>query len=330
LFWEIILGWKLEQGINPVTRMGSVMMNSNLLAAYLIIVFTLGLGLWIENWQKIHKIKLETSKITSNIPSLPTPFILLTLILIGDFTVLILTHSRNGWGNAIFVCVAYAIYQGWYKIIAGLTVVATSIMIAARAPLAIAQWFRSVIPEFFWIRLRNEVYSGVPEVTHRKSQWELAWSLTLQRPWTGWGLRNFSFIFEAKTNYWMGHPHNLFLMLSAETGLPTTILFFGFLGWLFVAGVRLMQNSKFVHSKEDRLLLLSYLLVFAAWLVFNTVDVTIYDFRLNTLFWVILAAICGVIYNYEPQDKKQQNLLSGCFIDENYLLGHTQLKQENK
>ncbi|MEO1185469.1 MAG: O-antigen ligase family protein, partial [Cyanobacteria bacterium J06636_27] len=276
LFWEIILGWKLEQGINPVTRMGSVMMNSNLLAAYLIIVFTLGLGLWIENWQKIHKIKLETSKITSNIPSLPTPFILLTLILIGDFTVLILTHSRNGWGNAIFVCVAYAIYQGWYKIIAGLTVVATSIMIAARAPLAIAQWFRSVIPEFFWIRLRNEVYSGVPEVTHRKSQWELAWSLTLQRPWTGWGLRNFSFIFEAKTNYWMGHPHNLFLMLSAETGLPTTILFFGFLGWLFVAGVRLMQNSKFVHSKEDRLLLLSYLLVFAAWLVFNTVDVTIY------------------------------------------------------
>ncbi|MEO1761516.1 MAG: hypothetical protein AAFR83_05975, partial [Cyanobacteria bacterium J06629_18] len=97
-----------------------------------------------------------------------------------------------------------------------------------------------------------------------------------------------------------------------------------------VVGVRLMQNSKFVHSKEDRLLLLSYLLVFAAWLVFNTVDVTIYDFRLNTLFWVILAAICGVIYNYEPQDKKQQNLLSGCFIDENYLLGHTQLKQENK
>ena len=328
--WETILGWELKQGINPVNRMGSVMMNSNLLAAYLILVFTLGLGLWVENWRTINQIKLKVNKTESTFPSLPNHFILLTLIIIGDFTTLVLTHSRNGWGNAIFVCIAYAIYQGWYKTIAALTAFATSVLMAARAPLPISQWFRSIIPQFFWIRLHNQVYSGVPEVTHRKSQWELAWSLTVQRPWTGWGLRNFSLIFEAQTNYWMGHPHNLFLMLSAETGLPATILFFGLLGWLFVAGVRLMQNPKFVYSNEDKLLLLSYLLAFAIWIIFNLVDVTIFDFRLNTLFWIILAAVCGVIYNYEPQDKKQQSLLSGYFIDENYLLGHTQLKQENK
>ena len=333
LFWETILGWELKQGINPVNRMGSVMMNSNLLAAYLILVFTLGLGLWIENWQKINQIKLKVNKTQStipSIPSLPIPFILLTLIIIGDFTALVLTHSRNGWGNAIFVCIAYAIYQGWYKRIAALTAFATSVLMAARAPLPISQWFRSIIPQFFWIRLHNQVYSGVPEVQHRNSLREFAWSLTVQRPWNGWGLRNFSLIFEAQTNYWMGHPHNLFLMLSAETGLPATILFFGLLGWLFVAGVRLMQNSKFVYSNEDKLLLLSYLLAFAIWIIFNTVDVTVFDFRLNTLFWIILAAVCGVIYNYEPQDKKQQSLLSSYFIDENYLLGHTQLKQENK
>ena len=333
LFWETILGWELKQGINPVNRMGSVMMNSNLLAAYLILVFTLGLGLWIENWQKINQIKLKVNKTQStipSIPSLPIPFILLTLIIIGDFTALVLTHSRNGWGNAIFVCIAYAIYQGWYKRIAALTAFATSVLMAARAPLPISQWFRSIIPQFFWIRLHNQVYSGVPEVQHRNSLREFAWSLTVQRPWNGWGLRNFSLIFEAQTNYWMGHPHNLFLMLSAETGLPATILFFGLLGWLFAAGVRLMQNSKFVYSNEDKLLLLSYLLAFAIWIIFNTVDVTVFDFRLNTLFWIILAAVCGVIYNYEPQDKKQQSLLSSYFIDENYLLGHTQLKQENK
>ncbi|BAY86512.1 O-antigen polymerase [Calothrix parasitica NIES-267] len=69
---------------------------------------------------------------------------------------------------------------------------------------------------------------------------------------------------------------------------------------------------------------------FTTGLIFNTKDITVFDFRLNTLFWIILAAVCGVIYNYEPQDKKQQSLLSGYFIDENYLLGHRQLKQENK
>lgn len=314
LFWETILGWKLEQGINPVNPMSSVMMNSNLLAAYLILVFTLGLGLWIENWQKINQIKLKANKTKSTFPSLPNHFILLTLIIIGDFTALVLTHSRNGWVNAVFVCIACAIYQRWYKIIAALTAFATSILMAARAPLPISQWFRSIIPQFFWIRLRNEVYSNSPLPIHRKTQWEFAWSLTLQRPWTGWGLRNFSLLYQTKTNHWMGHPHNLFLMLSAETGLPVAILFFGLLGWLFVAGVRLMQNSEFVHNNEDKLILLSYLLVFAAWLVFNAVDVTIFDFRLNTLFWIILAAVCGVIYNYEPQDKKQQSILSGDFI----------------
>jgi len=329
-FWEIIFGWYLPLGMSPSSRMQSVMMNSNLLAAYLVIVFILGLGLWIENWQKINKIKKEANNQKFRIISFPTPFVLLTLVIISDFTALILTHSRNGWGNAIFVCIAYALYQSWYPIIAGLTAVATSVMIAARAPLAIAQWFRAVIPEYFWIRLRNEVYSGVPEVTHRKSQWQFAWSFTVQRPWTGWGLRNFSLLYQTQTDYWLGHPHNLFLMLSAETGLPTTILFFGLLGWLFVAGVRLLQNSKFVHHNKDKLILFSYLLAFVVWMIFNTVDVTIFDFRLNTLFWLTLAAVCGVTYNYESLDKKPGNLLNGYLNHENYLLGHTQFKKENK
>ncbi|MEB3218578.1 MAG: O-antigen ligase family protein [Nostocales cyanobacterium 94392] len=290
-FWEIIFGWKLPQGINPITRMDSVMMNSNLLAAYLLTVFIVGLGLWIENWQQINRNKKFI------LYSFPIPFLLLTLTLISDFVALILTHSRNGWGSVIFACIAYAFYQSWYWMIAGITVVAVSVMTAARAPLPIAELFRKVIPQFFWIRLHNQVYSNVPLVTHRKSQWKFAWSLTVQRPWNGWGLRNFSLLYQAQTQYWLGHPHNLFLMLSAETGLPTTVLFFGLLTWLFIMGIRLLQTSKSL-ANQDKLIFFSYLLAFVVWIIFNTVDVTIFDFRLNTLLWLTLAAICGVIYNY--------------------------------
>ncbi|MDY6900834.1 MAG: hypothetical protein SWZ49_22550 [Cyanobacteriota bacterium] len=60
------------------------------------------------------------------------------------------------------------------------------------------------------------------------------------------------------------------------------------------------------------------------------VDITIFYFRLNTLFWLTVAAVCGVMYNYEPQDKKQQSLLNDYFIDSNYLLGHRQLNEKNK
>ncbi|MBF2017546.1 MAG: O-antigen ligase family protein [Rivularia sp. T60_A2020_040] len=292
-FWEIIFGWKLPQGINPITRMDSVMMNSNLLAAYLLTVFIVGLGLWIENWQQINTIKKPKFRISS----FCNPFVFLTLALIGDFVALILTHSRNGWGSVIFACIAYAFYQSWYWMIAGITVVAVSVMTAARAPLPIAELFRKVIPQFFWIRLHNQVYSNAPLPIHRKSLWKFACSLTLQHPWNGWGLRNFSLLYQTQTQYWLGHPHNLFLMLSAETGLPTTVLFFGLLTWLFIMGIRLLLNAKSLEN-PDKLIFFSYLLAFVVWMIFNTVDVTIFDFRLNTLLWLTLAAICGVIYNY--------------------------------
>ena len=38
-------------------------------------------------------------------------------------------------------------------------------------------------------------------------------------------------------------------------------------------------------------------------MLFNTVDVTLFDFRLNTLSWLLLAAICGVVYHYQRHEK---------------------------
>ncbi len=181
--------------------------------------------------------------------------------------------------------------------IAGITAIFVSVMTAARAPLPIAELFRKIIPQFFWIRLHNQVYSDLPLPLHRKSMWEFAWSLVLKRPWTGWGLRNFSLLYQDTTQYWLGHPHNFFLMLSAETGLPTTIFFCGLLSLPLIMGVRLLQSSKSLVN-GDKLIFFSYLLAFVVWMIFNTADVTIFDFRLNTLFWLTLAAICGVIYNY--------------------------------
>lgn len=296
-FWEIIFGWKLTQHINPITRMESVMMNSNLLAAYLLTVLITGFGLWIEKWQQINRIEKQVNNQKFSLSSVPIPLLLLTLTLIGDFVALILTHSRNGWGSIIFACIAYALYQNWYWMIAGITAIFVSVMTAARAPLAIAELFRKIIPQFFWIRLHNQVYSDLPLPLHRKSMWEFAWFLVLKRPWTGWGLRNFSLLYQDKTQYWLGHPHNFFFMLSAETGLPTTIFFCGLLSLPLIMGIRLLQSSKSLVN-EDELIFFSYLLAFVVWMIFNTADVTIFDFRLNTLFWLTLAAICGVIYNY--------------------------------
>jgi O-antigen ligase len=297
--WQSIFGWAIASGGNPPGRMASVFMYANILAGYLVIVFILSLGLWLEAYQKTRVISYSSRPHVLAFVRIP---LFLTVVVIANFAALILTNSRNAWAIAVFACLVYALYQGWRILVAGVTAVVTSVLLAAFAPSAIAKLFRKFVPAYFWARLNDQMYSDRPVVLLRKTQWQFAWSLTQQRPWTGWGLRNFTQLYEAQMNIWLGHPHNLFLMLSAETGLPATILFCALLVWIFIAGVQFLQNSKSLDP-EDRLIFFSYLVVFGAWVLFNTFDVTFFDLRLNTLSWLPIAAISGVVYRYNQHKK---------------------------
>ncbi|BAY96952.1 O-antigen polymerase [Tolypothrix tenuis PCC 7101] len=317
-FLWIVLEWTIAPGGTPPGRMASILMHANTLAAYLVIMFTLGLALALEQWQLIKK-KTQNSSIPSThyplspegAPSSPvpnpqslTPLIFLTITGILNFIALIFTNSRNGWAIAIFVCLAYALYQGWRILVGGVAAIVTTVLLAAFAPSPIAQFFRNFVPAFFWARLNDDMYPDRPVALMRKTQWQFAWNLTQQHPWTGWGLRNFLKLYKAETHLGLGHPHNLFLMLSAETGLPATLLFCGLIAWVLIASIKVLQKPQFLE-KEDRLIFFSYVLVLLGWVLFNMVDVTIYDFRLNTLFWLILSAVCGLVYRYQKDARIQ-------------------------
>jgi hypothetical protein len=49
---------------------------------------------------------------------------------------------------------------------------------------------------------------------------------------------------------------------------------------------------------QNRLILFTYLVTFGGCILFNLLDVTIFDFRVNLLGWLLLSAICGVVYRY--------------------------------
>lgn len=282
LLW-ILVDWEVEKGGNPLGRMSSTFLYANPLAAYLVIIFILSLGLWIETYQERHSSSVS-----------PLPLIFLTLVVSSSFAALILTDSRNAWGIALIACLAYALIQGWRLIVAGVMSVATIILSAAYAPAPVNQWLRNIVPAFFWARLTDQLYPDRPIATLRKTQWEFAWSLTQQRPWTGWGLRNFTPLYLAKTGVWLGHPHNLYLMLASETGIPATLLFCSLIGWVVFQGFRLLPRLG-----KDRLIFFSYLVAFLACAVFNTVDVTIFTLQVNMLVWLLLAGICGVVYSHK-------------------------------
>ncbi|WP_445629841.1 O-antigen ligase family protein [Nostoc sp. DSM 114167] len=327
-FVWVVFSWTIRPGGNPPGRIASLFLHANTFAAYLVIVFILSLGLWIEQWrlgmrywklsirgtgaaQLLERLRQRLRSVTEGqrgrgerltVPQSPVPFLFLTLAVITNFIALIFTNSRNGWAIAIFACLAYALYQGWRILVGSVAAIVSSILLAAFAPSSVAHIFRFVVPAFFWARLNDDMYPDRPVALMRKTQWEFAWSLAQQHPWTGWGLRSFSTLYKAKMQIPLGHPHNLFLMLSAETGFPSTCLFCGLLAWILIISVQLLQKSKDIDT-GDKLIFFSYLLSFVGWLLLNTVDVTLFDFRLNALSWLILAAIAGVIHRYQEKDR---------------------------
>ncbi|MEL7036322.1 MAG: O-antigen ligase family protein [Cyanobacteria bacterium J06592_8] len=284
-------GWVIVLNGSPPERMSSVFMYANILAIYLVIVLILGLGLFIERlpiWRAKIEAKPETKFETIN-PKFK-PLVVLATALFGVTIALIFTNSRNAWGLMVFSGVAYAVYLGWWIILALVIAAVAAIFGAAFAPSPLQNGLRVVVPAYFWQRLTDQNFER-PVETLRVTQWKFAWNLTQEKPFTGWGLRNFTALYESQMNVWMGHPHNLFLMMTAEVGIPATLLFFSIVGWILAQAIRVSLQQKI--SPEDRLIFFSYGLAFTACVLFNLLDVTLYDFRVNTLGWLLLAAIYG-------------------------------------
>jgi O-antigen ligase len=278
---EIILGWQLVPLGVPAGRMSSVFIYTNFLAIYLAIAFTLTLGLWLEAWQQ-KSIKLQT----------PTflPLSLLTLILLADISGLILTSSRNAWGLAVFSFMTYALYLGWKWLVWGVTGAAMAILWASFAPNLGGTQLRRLVPAFIWLRLSDQAYQR-PIETLRLTQWQFCWQLITERPVLGWGLRNFTPLYEAKMNLWLGHPHNLFLMFGAETGIISLLLFLAIIAMIMFKATKLCLTE---FGNAPNLIFFSYLVAFTSCVLFNLADVTIFDLRINTIIWILLAAISGV------------------------------------
>lgn len=279
----ILLDWTITKGGNPPGRMSSLFYYATVLASYFVTTFSLTLGLWIEQW--------KTRR---------SPWMLIFLSGIGGLNLLglFLTNSRNAWAIALALIVTYATYIGWRWVGAVAMWVIIAVLEAAFAPPPLSTWFRKIVPQAIWARINDQMFDR-PIASLRISQWHFAWDMIKERPLTGWGLRNFSALYQDQTNFFVGHPHNLPLMLSAEMGVPATLLFYGLVGWILYSGVRQLQQ---LQDRRDRAIIFTYITTFLACTGFSLLDVTLFDARINTLQWLILASIWGVVLHRETAD----------------------------
>ncbi len=231
---------------------------------------------WLSHWPRSRRLLLWS--------------LLILLCLAG----LVLTQSRSAWGLAMFSGLAMAIYWGWIWLGATVIGFAGSIFWAAFGPFGKAP-LRQVIPEFFWARLTDQNFGDRPIETLRITQWQFALDLSNARPLAGWGLRNFSHLYQNEMGVWMGHPHNLFLMLGAETGWFITGGLLGLVGWIFYRGIEVIRLKTHLNT-ADCYLFFGILIAFLNTIFFHLFDIPLFDFRINALGWITLSQILGVVY----------------------------------
>ena len=275
-FLYTVLGWQLTGGGDPVGRIASVFPYANLVALYFVIVIIFCLALLIEN-RKHHKIdKIDY-------------FLIFTAIL--NLVGLALTSSRNAWIICFLTIMAFAIYLSWYWIVQLATIVGLIVIGASFGSFPGQNILRVIVPDFIWLRFSDQAYDR-PIPTLRITQWNFCLDLIKERPFWGWGLRNFSLLYEEKTATYLGHPHNFFLMLGAETGILNLIIFLAIVGTVLIQGyITVIHLQK---TKQKPILMVSFLMVMGAYVIFNLMDVNLFDFRLNLIAWIVLASISGI------------------------------------
>ncbi len=298
----------------PYGRASSLFYYATILASYLVMTFTVSFGLWVEaiGFSK----SVHQDRPFPLVLDLPLPVQQLIRhpigrqtglgLLVGlNTTALFLTQSRNAWGIAIAVIFVFAIGLGWRKLMAFMGVLLGLVATAAFGNEPLSSWARGLVPRMIWARVNDELFLDRPQASLRLTQWRFAAGLIEKRPLTGWGLRNFSTLYESATGFFVGHPHSLPLMLSCEMGIPATIVFYGVVGSIVAGSIRQVQ----VHhlGSRDRTVHLTITIAFLCCTAFSFFDVPIFDARINLFGWMLLSALWGYANTPDSKSSSQES-----------------------
>lgn len=247
----------------------------NALAAYLVILLGLGLGLILCHSLRKREPQRESWQESQS----PNPL----WLYIGTFANLLgifSSGSRNG------------------VLVAGLQLVLVSLFARASRALWLAGLVSmgSVLAGVLALGIggRSQLL-GTQTDASRLVIWQVAIDLTRERPWFGWGLGNYKFLYPARTaglnleETYVGHPHNLWLMLACEAGILATLALTAWVGYVCFQGVRRMVQRSL--SPTAQAVLLGYLAAFGGCMIFALFDVPLFDGRLNIMSWVLLSGI---------------------------------------
>jgi len=259
---------------NPEGRLTSVFNNPN----YAGCIFS---AIWPFFYATFRNIKGKLS----------SKFILLILNLLLIYATL-LTASRNALGALIisFLILSIPLNRKY-------------LIISATSFLAIFFYnslFRGFLkinffPSFLFEKLEYQNILNDPRIMI----WKNSLLYIIDKPLTGWGGNNFSYIWNNTNKEYFGHSHSIPLELSIQYGVFTSLAITGMVSlFLFLSFKKLFLGAdlKFINNQNkdnfDRAWFAS-----ASSIIFsNLIDIHYFDLRVSILIWILLAGLKNITF----------------------------------
>ncbi|NET33988.1 MAG: O-antigen ligase family protein [Cyanothece sp. SIO1E1] len=257
-------------------RANSVFGHPNVLANFLVLILGFELGLILKSsLQQPSRQTLGVRNETQKPLISRNAFLYLTLFL--NLVGLFCSASRNGFLIAISELIIFGLFARKSRIVLYTFVSGLAIILGT----------------LFLFGVGGRQISITDLVSDpRVETWQIAVELIQKRPLTGWGLGNYKLMHPLLSSdplTYIAHPHNLWLLLAAETGIPILVALTTVIGFICYRGVKSFLLTP--RNQLDRGIMLSCLLAFWSCTTFSLADVTFYDARLNAINWLALAGI---------------------------------------
>lgn len=209
-------------------------------------------------------------------------FLLRATVLVGVIC-LGLSYTRAGWLSLACVFMGLSVWTRknlW--LCAGVTVVV----------LGIGGY---LIGENRWYLNHATLFS----MTGRQGYWQTALGIVTAHPWTGIGLNAYSSYARDYQLPFGGYPHNCYLQMAAEIGIPGTLSFVAFCASLLT---RAFGFARKIQGTFEGTLLLGLAFGLFGFLMHSFFDTFFFSSQLRVMMWLYLGAICAILRLHVGKD----------------------------
>ena len=215
---------------------------------------------------------------------------------------LLASYSRGAWlgaGAAAAILLLGALRPASARPTLLLVVLAAALLVAGRG--LWPQWVVARVSNITQDISGTDVRGVVPTtanfaVVERLAHWQAAAEMAAAHPWLGVGLGNYAAAYDryrlARWPLALGHAHNFYLNLAAETGLPGLLVF---VALLLAAALQALRVLRTAHGWQ-RALALGLLAAGAHLAIHNVVD----NLFVNNVH-LYLASMLGILATAQPR-----------------------------